>query len=139
MTPPPHPEDVPSRITALETLLPLLQQGQADLKQDVKAIPPAVAAQVRQLSESMQAAFRHETRRCRRIQAQRCPAAGKRKPAADKDTPVSWGDTLKQAAVGIGILGAVIGSAYLGAQDSIRPALPTPAAQEQTQQQGGPK
>ena len=105
MTPSQHPEDVPSRLTALETLLPLLQQGQAELKQDVKAIPEAVAAQIQQLSESMQVAFRRETKRCRMIQAQRCPAMHSKKgKKAGGDSGATWPETIKQAAVGLSIL-----------------------------------
>lgn len=111
-----------------------------ELKADVKAIPQ----QLQQFSDEIKTTFRKETRRCRRIQAQRCPAIGKRQQSSAaattaKDAPESWGDIMKQAAVGIGILGAVIGSAYLGARDNIRTALPAPTAQAQTQTQGGSK
>jgi hypothetical protein len=52
---------------------------------------------------------------------------------ADGDPGPTWSETIKQAAVGLSILGAILGSAYLGARDDIR-ALPTPTAQTQ---QGG--
>lgn len=126
----PTPEE---RLATLEADNKTNQNTLHELRTDVKALPATVAAQMRELSDQLTTAFRRETRRCRRIQQKRCPAAGAKQAAT---VPAkTWPETMKEIAVGLSIIGAILGSAYLGAQD-VR-ALPAPAAQ--TQQQGGTK
>lgn len=107
------------------------QGGKLDeLRSDVKAIPH----QLQQFSDDLKSAFRRETRRCRRIQAQRCPAMhSEQGKKAGGDPGATWSETIKQAAVGLSILGALLGSAYYGAQDNARPMIQT------TKSQGGTK
>ena len=124
------PKKPEERIATLEERSDSQRQVLDELRSDVKAIPQ----QLQQFSDDLKATFRQETRRCRRIQARKCPAIRQNGGDSRAGSEPSWGDTLKQAAVGLSILGAILGSAYLGARDDIR-ALPAPAAQ--AQQQGG--
>ena len=111
---PPTPEE---RLATLEADTKTHQNTLNELRADVKALPATVAAQMRDLSDQLTTAFRRETRRCRRIQQQRCPAAGKAGPTGNQQISLdTWGGTIKQAAVGFFVLGMILGSVYLGVQ-----------------------
>ncbi len=120
------PKKPEERIATLEERSDSQRQVLDELRSDVKAIPQ----QLQQFSDDLKATFRQETRRCRRIQARKCPAIRQKQGGDSRDgSEPSWTETIKQAAVGLSILGALLGSAYYGARDNPRAALPPQAAQ----------
>jgi len=122
MTPP----TIEERVTRLEERNDAHKEALDGLRADVKTLPAAVVAQMQPI---LAAQAKRNKRRIR---------AHVQKMHAETEKPSKpWPETIKEYAVGLSVIGTVIGCIWYGVRDA-RAMIPD-ARPIQTQQQGGSK
>lgn len=128
------PKKPEERIAALEERSDAQKEVLDQLRDDVRGLPAAIVAQIHPLIAEQAKRNRGRIRAHERRLHSGAGGSGQAQ-GQGQVTPMSWPETLKQAVIGLSILGMLLGSAYYGAKD--RMALSATTEQSQTQTGSG--